>query len=72
MGRANTALNFFVFLGAFFLQYAVGALIDLFEPVAPTTYPPHAYQMAFAVIVALQAASWIWFLMPGKRKPIEA
>jgi MFS family permease len=72
MGRANTALNFFVFLGAFFLQYAVGALIDLFEPVAPTTYPPHAYQMAFAVIVALQAASWIWFLMPGNRKPIEA
>jgi predicted MFS family arabinose efflux permease len=72
MGRANTALNFFVFLGAFFLQYAVGALIDLFEPVAPTTYPPLAYQAAFAVMCVFQAASWIWFLIPGKPKRVAS
>jgi MFS family permease len=71
MGRVNTALNLFVFLGAFVLQYAVGALVDLFEPVAPTTYPPQAYQTAFAVMVIVQVASWIWFLMLGKRKPLE-
>jgi MFS family permease len=72
MGRANTALNFLVFLGAFLLQYVVGVIIVLFKPMVPTTYPPHAYQMAFAVMFVLQAASWIWFLMPGKRKPLAA
>lgn len=72
MGRVNTALNLFVFLGAFVVQYAVGVLIDLFEPVAPTTYPPHAYQTAFVVMFVVQAATWIWFLIPGKRRPLKA
>ena len=71
MGRVNTALNLFVFLGAFVLQYAVGAMVGLFEPVAPTTYPPHAYQIAFAVMVVVQVASWIWFLTLGMRRPLE-
>lgn len=71
MGRVNTALNLFVFLGAFVLQYAVGAMVGLFEPVAPSTYPPLAYQIAFAVMVIVQVASWIWFSTLGMRRPLE-
>ena len=67
VGRVNTAINLFVFLGAFVLQYAVGALIGLFEPVSPGVYPAYAYQVAFAVMVAVQAASWTSFLILGKR-----
>jgi nitrate/nitrite transporter NarK len=68
MGRANTALNFFVFLGAFLLQYGVGAIIGMFDPVATSSYPPIAYQTAFALILFLQAASWVWFLVPAKAR----
>jgi len=72
MGRANTALNFFVFLGAFLLQYAVGAIIGMFDPVATSSYPAIAYQTAFALILFLQAASWVWFLVPAKASSLCA
>jgi nitrate/nitrite transporter NarK len=68
MGRANTALNFFVFLGAFFLQYGVGAIIGVFDPVSMSSYPSLAYQAAFGMIVVLQAASWVWFLLPAREQ----
>jgi MFS family permease len=67
MGRVNTALNLFVFLGAFALQYAVGALIDLFAPVGPASYPPVAYQTAFAVMLLIQVASWVWYILADRR-----
>ncbi len=67
MGRANTALNLFVFVGAFVVQYAVGVLIDLFPQGADGGYPPAAYQTAFAVMIAVQALAWGWYLVPEKR-----
>jgi MFS family permease len=71
-GRANTALNFSVFIGAFFLQYIVGVLIDMFAPIALTTYPPLAYQIAFAFMFGLQTASWIWFVVSSRRNSMSA
>jgi predicted MFS family arabinose efflux permease len=64
MGRANTALNLFVFVGAFGVQYAVGLLIDLMPPLSPGTYPPAAYQFAFGLMVAGEALAWLWFVRP--------
>jgi len=62
MGRANTALNLFVFVGAFVVQSAVGVLIDLTPAAASGGYPPSAYQFAFAILVAVEAIAWAWFV----------
>jgi nitrate/nitrite transporter NarK len=67
IGRANTALNTFFFIGAFTLQYMVGLVIDLFPTEASGHYPVIAYQLAFAVIVVAQIASWIWLLIPPRQ-----
>lgn len=65
-GRANTALNTFFFIGAFALQFAVGLVIDLFPAEASGNYPVLAYQLAFAVMVVIQVASWLWLLVRPK------
>jgi predicted MFS family arabinose efflux permease len=65
-GRVSTALNLFFFIGAFLIQYMMGAIIDLFPRVAPGTYPPLAYQTAFAAMILIEAAAWLWFLIPAK------
>jgi hypothetical protein len=64
MGRANTALNLFVFVGAFVLQYAVGAVIDLFPAATPDSYPVPAYQAAFGLMLVVEIAAWAWFPWP--------
>jgi nitrate/nitrite transporter NarK len=63
-GRANTALNLCVFVGAFAVQYAVGLLIDWFPATASGRYPTSAYQTAFGVMIAVQVAAWVWYLIP--------
>jgi MFS family permease len=65
-GRVNTAVNLFFFCGAFALQYAVGAVIDLFPQVAPGRYPVAAYQTAFGAMLVVEFISWLWFLVPAR------
>jgi hypothetical protein len=65
--RAQTGVNFGVFLVAFLVQYMVGAVIDLFEPPSSGGYEPLAYQVSFAIVVLLQIAAFAWFLT-GLRK----
>ncbi|HZT51391.1 MAG TPA: MFS transporter [Stellaceae bacterium] len=67
-GRVSTAINLFFFTGAFLLQYLMGAIIDLFAPVAPGTYPPIAYETAFGAMILIEAASLAWFLVPAGRR----
>jgi len=62
-GRATTALNSFFFVGAFIVQFAIGLVIDLVPATAPGHYPVLAYQLAFAVMIALQFSSWAWCLV---------
>jgi hypothetical protein len=71
-GRVSTAVNLFFFVGAFVVQYAVGFIIDLFEPVAQGTYPVAAYQTAFAVMIVVELMSWLWFLIPVRARPASA
>jgi MFS family permease len=66
-GRANAALNVFHIGGAFVLQYATGVVLQHWTPQAGH-YPEIAYQVAFAINVALQIAAWVWFALP----PIQA
>lgn len=67
IGRANTALNTFFFIGAFTLQYMVGLVIDLFPAESSGHYPVLAYQLAFTAMLAAQIASWIWLLIPPRQ-----
>lgn len=67
-GSANTGLNVLMMGGAFGFQYGVGAIIDLWPVTAEGGYPPEAYAAAFSILVTLQAAAFLWFLIPGGEK----
>jgi MFS family permease len=62
-GRVNTALNLMVFIGAFSIQWGFGVAVDAFQA---SGYPLRtAYQMSYGGLLALQFASWLWFLRKG-------
>ena len=62
-GRVNTALNLLVFLGAFSIQWGFGALVDALQGGGMALRS--AFQATFAVLLALQLASWLWYSRPG-------
>ena len=62
--RANTLLHLFHLGAAFVVQLAAGAVIDLWQ-VRDGVHPAQAYQIAFAVCLAIQATAMIWFVLPG-------
>ena len=64
-GRANTALNLLVFLGAFGAQYAIGLVIDQWPSVDGRS-PAGAYTAAFAMVLAVQLAALAWFYWAGR------
>jgi hypothetical protein len=64
-GRVNTALNLGTFIGAFGIQWGIGALVDLF--IAQGMSTPDAYRWAFGALIALQAATYGWFLLGGRQ-----
>ncbi|MGE4239831.1 MFS transporter [Ramlibacter sp.] len=65
-GRAGTANTLVVFVGIFALQSAMGAIIDLWPRSSAGTYPPQAYQAAFAVVLAGLVLGLLWLVRPGK------
>jgi predicted MFS family arabinose efflux permease len=64
-GRVNTALNLMVFAGAFGVQWSFGAAVDLMQARGMATRD--AYQTTLALLLALQVASWLWYLL-GRRR----
>ncbi|MDT8440937.1 MAG: MFS transporter [Desulfuromonadales bacterium] len=65
-GRANTALNLLVFLGAFAAQWTVGVVIGCWPLTAAGGYHPTGYQAAFGLLLGLQVLGAVWFLA-GRR-----
>ena len=65
-GRVVTGVNVMTFFAAFALQWAIGAVIDLYPPTAPGGegggYAPEGYRAAFMALIAMQTAACIWFL----------
>jgi MFS family permease len=55
-GRANTALNLLAFLGAFAMQWGIGAIVSLWAPESGGRYPVVAYSTAFWICAAIQLA----------------
>jgi predicted MFS family arabinose efflux permease len=64
-GRVNTALNLGSFVGAFGIQWGIGALVDLLG--ASGMPAADAYRWAFGALIALQAATYGWFLLGGRQ-----
>jgi sugar phosphate permease len=62
-GRVNTAINLPVFLFAFGIQYAIGGMLDLWQPDQAGHYPPAAYSTAFGIVLLLEVATFLWFLL---------
>ncbi|MBL8704431.1 MAG: MFS transporter [Rhodospirillales bacterium] len=61
-GRANAGLNVLSTGTAFALQYAIGAIINLWPRGAEGGYDPDAYAWAFGLVLAAQTAALAWFL----------
>jgi hypothetical protein len=64
--RANGALNLLHFGWAFTMQYGIGLVVEQW-PSQDGHYPVAAYQAAFGLSLALQAAALIWFAVPWLR-----
>ncbi len=61
-GRANTAMNLFIFASAFAVQYLIGVIIDLYPKGADGSYDPQGFQTGFGVFLGLQLLSLVWYL----------
>ena len=64
-GRAMTALNLLLFLGAFLIQYLIGAIIDLWPPGPDGGYHPDGYRSAFWLVGLLVVLGVGWLTVPG-------
>lgn len=64
-GRVNTALNLVVFVGAFGLQWGIGAAVDAF--VTGGMPRAEAFRATFVVLLTAQALAFAWFLAPAKQ-----
>ena len=62
-GRANTAFNLMVFIGAFGAQWGLGALIEFLQ--AQGQSAADANRSAFLTLLGLQIAAYAWFLLAG-------
>ena len=60
--RANTIVNLGTFVIAFFIQWLVGVVIDLFPLIDGITYNPMAYNVSFVIILAIQIMVLFWYL----------
>ena len=58
-GRANSALNMVILIGAFVLQWGLGALIDGCRHAGCEAET--AYRLAFGLLAAGQLLAWAWF-----------
>ena len=59
-GRAVSILNLFATLAGFCLQYGVGFILDLWQPVKIGAYPAVAHQAAITCIIAVQLIALMW------------
>jgi len=67
-GRVNTALNSMVFAWAFVVQWAMGAIIDLW-PLPAAGYSPLGYRVGFGAALAIALCAWLWMLVQMQRRP---
>ena len=62
-GRANTALNFMVFVVGFFTQWGIGAVIDAFPSDSAGSYASEGYQQVFIYLIFVQTICLGWYAL---------
>ncbi|WGS48878.1 MFS transporter [Paraburkholderia sp. D15] len=65
-GRVNTTLNLIIFLLIFGFQIGVGAVLSHW-PASGGHYPASAHLTAWGILIAMQIASAIWFVLPDRK-----
>jgi hypothetical protein len=65
-GRVNTALNLMMFVGGFVVQWGVGVVVDLASGWLGASREA-GLRYAFALLLALDAATLIWFFHGWRR-----
>lgn len=64
-GRANSAYNLLLFIGAFATQWGFGLVVDLFK--RSGSAPADAFRMTLALAIAVQLSATIWFAISRAR-----
>jgi len=67
-GRVSTTYNLTLFIGAFIVQWGIGHMLDL--GIALGWNKTSAYDLAFAVFLAIQILGFIWFLIAPRYFPM--
>jgi MFS family permease len=68
-GRASTCLNLLIFVVAFGVQAGFGLVIGMWHAGPGQHYPPVAYQVAFAVLLAFELPGVVMFAW--RRRPVK-
>ncbi|MBF0095554.1 MAG: MFS transporter, partial [Alphaproteobacteria bacterium] len=64
-GRANTAINMFIFLTAFAVQYGFGLIVRQW-PSGVEVYGAEGYRTALGLALAAQALAFGWYCVPAR------
>jgi predicted MFS family arabinose efflux permease len=67
-GRASTALNLWIFVFAFALQWGMGEMINLWPTAADGGYDTEGYRAAFGLALALQVVAFSWMMLVRERR----
>jgi len=65
-GRASTAINLAMFSGSFVVQWGVGVIVDAVR-LATGGGVADGLRVAYAVVLSLVAAAYLWFLAGWRR-----
>ena len=70
-GRANTALNLFMFVGSFATQWGIGVVVDAARSIAGADAAT-GLRYAFALVAMLDVAALVWFALRWKQFSLPA
>ena len=71
LGRVSTMLNLLIFLCAFFMQWLVGVVINVFTINGEGAFAITGYYAAFTVLLTLQILGLVWFWISHRVKFLE-
>ncbi len=60
-GRVTTGINTLVFIGAFIVQWGIGAVINLWDVSVVGVFAPEGYQAGFGALLVCQVVCLVWF-----------
>jgi len=66
-GRVNTANNLVMFGLAFATQWGIGTFIEQWPALSDQRYPAEAHQWALALVLIVQIAAFLWFVLSPRR-----